>query len=75
MLDIGAIGFDKGLVSLDDQRLKTRFGQLNGDADFSGRGNSVAALLATANFASEQLDLKVNPESKGLRLFSLRSPL
>ncbi|AUF94691.1 AsmA family protein [Pseudomonas sp. 02C 26] len=130
--------------------MQTSFGQLNGDADISGRGNSVAALLGTANgdmrmlindgaisrelmelaglnvgnyvvgklfgdkdvqincaaadvgikdglastrvfvfdtenaiiyvdgtvnFASEQLDLKVTPESKGLRLFSLRSPL
>ena len=130
--------------------MQTSFGQLNGDADISGRGNSVAALLGssngdlrllindgaisrslmeiaglnvgnyvigklfgdedvkincaaadvgikdglattrlflfdtenaiiyingTANFASEQLDLKVTPESKGVRLFSLRSPL
>ncbi|PWB32973.1 AsmA family protein [Pseudomonas sp. SDI] len=130
--------------------MKTSFGELNGDADISGRGNSVAALLGTANgdlkmlindgaisrslmeiaglnvgnyvvgklfgdnevkincaaadvgikdglaktrlfvfdtenavvyidgtanLASEQLDLKINPESKGLRLFSLRSPL
>jgi len=130
--------------------MKTSFGELNGDADLSGRGNSVAALLATANgdlkmlindgaisrglmeiaglnvgnyvvgklfgdkevkincaaadfgikdglattrvfvfdtenaiiyingtanFASEQLDLKINPESKGVRLISLRSPL
>ncbi|UVL30019.1 AsmA family protein [Pseudomonas donghuensis] len=130
--------------------MKTSFGELNGDADISGLGNSVAALLATANgdlkmlindgaisrglmeiaglnvgnyvvgklfgdkevkincaaadfgikdglattrvfvfdtenaivyidgtanFASEQLDLKINPESKGVRLFSLRSPL
>ncbi|MGG5291560.1 AsmA family protein [Pseudomonas shirazensis] len=130
--------------------MQTSFGQLNGDADISGRGNSVAALLGTANgemrmlindgaisrelmelaglnvgnyvvgklfgdkdvqincaaadvgikdglastrvfvfdtenaiiyvdgtvnLASEQLDLKITPESKGLRLFSLRSPL
>lgn len=130
--------------------MQTSFGELNGDADISGRGNSVAALLGTANgdlrmlindgaisrslmeiaglnvgnyvvgklfgdedvkincaaadvgikdglattrlfifdtenaiiyidgtanFASEQLDLNITPESKGLRLFSLRSPL
>ncbi|MBF8778987.1 AsmA family protein [Pseudomonas fulva] len=130
--------------------MQTSFGELNGDADLSGRGNSVAALLGsssgdlrllvndgaisrslmeiaglnvgnyvvdklfgdeevkincaaadvgikdglaktrlfvfdtenaiiyidgTANFASERLDLKISPESKGLRLFSLRSPL
>ena len=130
--------------------MQTSFGELNGDADLSGRGNSVAALLGTsngdlsllindgaisrslmeiaglnvgnyvigklfgdeevkincaaanvgikdglattrlfvfdtenaiiyingtANFATEQLDLKITPESKGLRLFSLRSPL
>jgi uncharacterized protein involved in outer membrane biogenesis len=130
--------------------MKTSFGELNGDADIAGRGNSVAALLGsangelkmlindgaisrglmeiaglnvgnyligrifgdkevkincaaadfgiksglatsrlfvfdtenaivyidgTANMASEQLDLIISPESKGLRLFSLRSPL
>ena len=130
--------------------MQSSFGELNGDADISGRGNSVAALLGTsngdlrllvndgaisrslmeiaglnvgnyvvdklfgdedvkincaaanvgmkdglattrvfvfdtenaiiyvngtANFATEQLDLKIAPESKGLRLFSLRSPL
>ncbi|HGY9627495.1 TPA: AsmA family protein [Pseudomonas putida] len=130
--------------------MQTSFGELNGDADLSGRGNSVAALLGTsngdlsllindgaisrslmeiaglnvgnyvlgklfgdeevkincaaadvgikdglaitrlfvfdtenaiiyvngtANFASEHLDLKITPESKGVRLFSLRSPL
>ncbi|MDY7563159.1 AsmA family protein [Pseudomonas sp. 10B1] len=130
--------------------MKTSFGELNGDADISGKGNSVSALLGasngevkmlvndgaisrslmeiaglnvgnyvvgkmfgdkevkincaaadmgikdglattklfvfdtenaivyingTANFSSEQLDLKINPESKGFRVFSLRSPL
>ncbi|MFS2159974.1 AsmA family protein [Pseudomonas sp. Pseusp122] len=130
--------------------MKTSFGELNGDADFSGRGNSVADLLGTANgnlkllvndgavsrglmeiaglnvgnyvvgkmfgdkevkincaasdfgikdglvtprlfvfdtenaiiyidgtvnMKSEQLDLKISPESKGFRVFSLRSPL
>ena len=29
----------------------------------------------TVNFANEKLDLDVRPESKGLRIFSLRSPL
>ena len=29
--------------------MQTSFGELNGDADISGRGNSVAALLGTAN--------------------------
>ncbi|TWR90973.1 AsmA family protein [Pseudomonas saxonica] len=130
--------------------MKTSFGELNGDAHLSGRGNSVAKLLGTANgglkmiindgaisrslmeiaglnvgnyvvgkifgdedvkincaaadfgikdglattqlfvfdtenaiiyidgtanFATEQLDLKITPESKGFRVFSLRSPL
>ncbi|NWA00519.1 AsmA family protein [Pseudomonas gingeri] len=130
--------------------MKTSFGELNGDADISGTGNSVARLLGTsngdlkmlvndgaisrglmeiaglnvgnyvvgkifgdkevkincaaadlgiksglattrlfvfdtenaiiyidgtANFANEQLDLKISPESKGFRLLSLRSPL
>jgi uncharacterized protein involved in outer membrane biogenesis len=130
--------------------MKTSFGALNGDADIAGRGNSVAALLGTANgelkmlindgaisrslmeilglnvgnyvvgkifgdkevkincaaadfdiktglattrlfvfdtenaivyidgtanMASEQLDLTISPESKGMRLFTLRSPL
>jgi len=130
--------------------MKTSFGELNGDADISGHGNSVAALLGTStgelkmlvndgaisrglmeiaglnvgnyvvgkmfgdkdvkincaaadlgiknglattrlfvfdtenaivyingtvNFANEQLDLRIDPESKGFRVFSLRSPL
>ncbi|WP_416422187.1 AsmA family protein [Pseudomonas sp. App30] len=130
--------------------MKTSFGQLNGDADIAGTGNSVAALLGSANgdlkllindgavsrslmeiaglnvgnyvmgkifgdkevkincaaadlgikdglaaprlfvfdtenaiiyidgtvnFKTEQLDLKITPESKGFRLLSLRSPL
>lgn len=29
--------------------MKTSFGELNGDADITGRGNSVAALLGTSN--------------------------
>ncbi|WP_337058583.1 AsmA family protein [Pseudomonas sp. USHLN015] len=130
--------------------MRTSFGELNGDADLAGTGNSVAALLGTANgdlkllvndgavsrglmeiaglnvgnylvgklfgddevkincaaadlklakglvtprvfifdtenaliqvdgsanLASERLDLTVTPESKGVRIFSLRSPL
>ncbi|POA30388.1 MULTISPECIES: AsmA family protein [unclassified Pseudomonas] len=132
------------------ETMKTSFGELNGDADLAGHGNSVAALLGsangnlkllmndgaisrqlmelaglnvgnyvvgkifgdqdvkincaaadfdvktglatsrlfvfdtenaivyidgTANMASEQLDLTITPESKGVRLISLRSPL
>ena len=37
--------------------------------------NAIIYIDGTANFATEQLDLKITPESKGLRLFSLRSPL
>ncbi|MES2868338.1 MAG: AsmA family protein [Pseudomonadota bacterium] len=37
--------------------------------------NAIVYIDGTANFATEQLDLKITPESKGLRLFSLRSPL
>ena len=37
--------------------------------------NAIVYINGTANFANEQLDLKVSPESKGLRLLSLRSPL
>lgn len=130
--------------------MQTSLGELNGDADLSGRGNSVAALLGSAdgevrlvvndgtvsrglmeiaglnvgnyvmgklfgdeevrincavadlalkdglmstplfvldtenaligidgtvNFASEELDLDINPDSKGMRIISLRSPL
>jgi uncharacterized protein involved in outer membrane biogenesis len=130
--------------------MKTSFGELNGDADISGKGNSIAALLGTANgdlkmlvndgaisrglmeiaglnvgnyvvgrlfgdkdvkincaasdlnikdglastrlfvfdtenaiiyidgtanFKTEQLDMEIKPESKGFRVFSLRSPL
>ena len=130
--------------------MQTSLGELNGAADLSGRGNSVAALLGTAegsmqlaindgtvsrslmeiaglnvgnylvtrlfgddevqincavadlrfnqgvmstpifvvdtenalievdgtvNFATEEMDLDIDPESKGMRIFSLRSPL
>lgn len=134
----------------DFEAMQTSLGELNGDADLTGTGNSVAALLGSAdgqmqlvindgtvsrslmeiaglnvanyliarmfgdeevqihcavadlkfdkgsmttpifvidtenalievdgtvNFATEELDLDIDPESKGLRIFSLRSPL
>ena len=37
--------------------------------------NAIIYIDGTANMATEQLDLTVTPESKGFRLFSLRSPL
>ncbi|WP_248796069.1 AsmA family protein [Pseudomonas sp. MWU13-2105] len=37
--------------------------------------NAIIYIDGTANFAKEQLDLKITPESKGFRLLSLRSPL
>ena len=37
--------------------------------------NAIIYINGTANFASERLDLEITPESKGVRLFSLRSPL
>lgn len=32
-------------------------------------------MTGTASFASEQLDLTIDPESKGIRIITLRSPL
>ena len=147
---LAARGFKLKQLFPTFEPMKASFGELNGDADLKGRGNSVAALLGsadgelkmlmndglisralmeiaglnvgnyvvgklfgdkdvkincaavdfgfknglattrlfvfdtenaivyidgTANFASEQLDLKINPESKGIRVLSLRSPL
>ncbi|WP_343464840.1 AsmA family protein [Pantoea sp.] len=37
--------------------------------------NAVINVSGNANFASERLDLTVNPESKGVRVITLRSPL
>ena len=37
--------------------------------------NAIINVEGTANFANEKLDLDVIPHSKGVRLFSLRSPL
>jgi len=37
--------------------------------------NALVNVNGTANFRDETLDLTVSPESKGLRVFSLRSPL
>ncbi|VFS69682.1 Uncharacterized protein involved in outer membrane biogenesis [Raoultella planticola] len=37
--------------------------------------NALINVTGTASFASEQLDLTIDPESKGLRIITLRSPL
>ncbi|MCO6056518.1 AsmA family protein [Pseudomonas sp. MOB-449] len=37
--------------------------------------NAVVQVMGNANFRTERLDLSVFPESKGIRVFSLRSPL
>ncbi|TBU76416.1 AsmA family protein [Phytopseudomonas daroniae] len=37
--------------------------------------NALIGVDGTVNFGNEQLDLTITPESKGLRIFSLRSPL
>lgn len=37
--------------------------------------NSIVQIHGDVNFKNETLDLKIDPESKGIRLFSLRSPL
>ncbi|BAN50859.1 AsmA family protein [Metapseudomonas resinovorans] len=37
--------------------------------------NALVHIDGSANLRSERLDLSVNPESKGMRVFSLRSPL
>lgn len=149
-VQLTARGFQLKQLFPDFEPMRTSLGQLNGDADFAGTGNSVAALLGTsngslkllindgavsrdlmeiaglnvgnyvvgkifgdkeveincaaadigikdglastnlflfdtenaiiyidgnANFKTEQLDMKVTPESKGFRFISLRSPL
>ena len=37
--------------------------------------NAVVQVDGTANFRNERLDLSITPDAKGLRVFSLRSPL
>ncbi|MEL7697703.1 MULTISPECIES: AsmA family protein [Pantoea] len=37
--------------------------------------NAVINVTGNANFATERMDLSVNPESKGVRIITLRSPL
>lgn len=37
--------------------------------------NAVINVTGTASFATERLDLTINPESKGFRIITLRSPL
>ncbi|WNN48710.1 AsmA family protein [Siccibacter colletis] len=37
--------------------------------------NALINITGTASFASEQLDLTIDPESKGVRIVTLRSPL
>lgn len=147
---LNARGFKLKQLAPSFAPMQTSLGELNGDADLSGRGNSVAALLGSAdgsvqlvindgtvsrslmeiaglnvgnylltrmfgdeevqincavadlaledglmttpifiidtenalirvdgevNFASEELDLDISPDAKGMRIFSLRSPL
>ncbi|MCA4823318.1 MAG: AsmA family protein [Serratia rubidaea] len=37
--------------------------------------NAIINITGNANFASERLDLSIDPESKGMRVLTLRSPL
>ena len=37
--------------------------------------NAVINISGTTNFANERMDLSINPESKGVRIVTLRSPL
>ncbi|MBD8163946.1 AsmA family protein [Erwinia persicina] len=37
--------------------------------------NAIINITGTANFANERLDLSINPDSKGIRIVTLRSPL
>lgn len=37
--------------------------------------NALIEISGTVNFATEEMDLNIDPESKGIRIFSLRSPL
>lgn len=37
--------------------------------------NAIINIAGTANFANERLDLNINPDSKGIRIITLRSPL
>ena len=46
---LSARGFKLKQLFPSFEPMKTSFGELNGDADISGRGNSVAALLGSAN--------------------------
>jgi uncharacterized protein involved in outer membrane biogenesis len=46
---LSARGFKLKQLFPTFEPMKTSFGELNGDADISGRGNSVAALLGSAN--------------------------
>ncbi|HEY0209469.1 AsmA family protein [Acerihabitans sp.] len=148
--DLHARGLQLKALFPDVQAMRSSMGQLNGDAQFTGTGNSVAALLGgangdvrilmndgvisrnlmeiaglnvgnyvvgklfgdeqvkincaaadlgvrdglatprlfvfdtenaviniagTTNFSSERMDLSINPDSKGARIVTLRSPL
>ncbi|MCK8174838.1 AsmA family protein, partial [Erwinia amylovora] len=37
--------------------------------------NAIINITGSTNFANERLDLSINPESKGVRIIPLRSPL
>lgn len=55
-------------LGVQDGLMKTRAFVIDTD-------NAVVTIEGTVNFKNEGLDLDISPESKGFRIFSLRSPL
>ncbi len=55
-------------MGIQDGLMKTRAFVIDTD-------NAVVTIDGTVNFKNEALDLDISPESKGFRIFSLRSPL
>lgn len=68
-------GNDEVEINCGAADLDIKSGLLRTNAFLFDTENALVSIDGTANFKNEGLDLKITPESKGFRIFSLRSPL
>jgi len=68
-------GDDEVQINCGAADLDIRNGLMRTNAFLFDTENALVSIDGTANFKNEALDLDITPKSKGVRIFSLRSPL
>ncbi|MCJ9713952.1 AsmA family protein, partial [Bordetella hinzii] len=68
-------GDDEVKIHCGAADLQMKTGVMNTRLFVFDTDNAVITIDGTVNFRSETMDLDISPESKGFRVFSLRSPL